>query len=120
MIESFRGAHRALREAGGLRRRVGIKRRAFYVAASRPESGADHFMGIGFARDGIRTSAFRRSAAREARHRKIETAPEKMDRAGFADEAGAKFLENRLAANKNPPETIGVFGIVRGVLCILI
>ena len=45
------GRTAALREARGFRRRVSIKCRALDLAAARPESRADHFMRVGFARD---------------------------------------------------------------------
>src|SRR5262249_1818484 len=54
------------------------------------------------------------------RQSKVEAAPEKMYRAAFATKARSELLEHAIALHQNPPESIGVFPIVRPVLFIFI
>jgi len=60
---------------------------------------------IGFAGDRIgqvRHAAWmtRRAPARKARHREIETAPEEMHRARFAEKTSAELLEHAVALTR--------------------
>src|SRR5258708_31057609 len=61
----------------------------------------------------------RRAAAGKTRHSEIETAPEKLQRAGLAEEAGAELLEHPIGIEKNlkkAPERVRVVGGVRVIL----
>src|SRR5208282_5500554 len=120
MIERLRWTDRLLCKSFGFGSGIGVKRCAFYVAASWPKSGAVDFVRIGFARDGVDSGPLRSTAAREARGCQVKASPEKMDRTGFANEKRAKLLEDGLAAYENPPKAVGVFGIVGGMLRVLI
>src|SRR5579872_638848 len=120
MIERFGGTHRTLRESGRFGRRIGIKRGPFHIPAARPKPRADYLVRIGFPRDGVGANPFRSAPSREPCRRQIEAAPEKMHGARFSDKPGAKLFENGFAADEDPPEAVGVFGIIRSVLRVLI
>src|SRR5437763_15079485 len=49
MIESARRTHGSFGETQRLGRSVGVESRSFDVSSAGPESGADHFVGVGFA-----------------------------------------------------------------------
>ncbi len=94
MIKSRGRLNFLLGKAGWFGRGIGIECRTLDLASAGPDSRTDHFVGLRFAGDGIRAGAFGSAATGKARHRQVEAAPEKMHRTVFADEAGAKFLEN--------------------------
>src|SRR5262249_9810112 len=48
----------------------------------------------------------------EARHGKIETAPEEVYGAGFAGEAGAEFLEHSIDLQQHAPEALRINRII--------
>lgn len=58
-------------------------------------------------------------AAGEARRRQVEAAPEEMDRAGLADEAGLEALQRGVHLEQRPPEQVGVPRVVRNMLLVL-
>src|SRR5215510_8886610 len=60
-----------------------------------------------------------RTAARKARHRQIEAAPEKMHRARLADKAGAELLEQAVAIDEDLQEALHRLGIVGGMCRVL-
>src|SRR5947208_4001654 len=62
----------------------------------------------------------RRGPAGETRHRQIKATPEKMHGTAFATETRPEFLQHTIALNKDAPEPIGIFAIVRAMLFILI
>ena len=75
------------------------RRRHNRSPAARPEPRAAHLVRIGLANDGVgqmRHAARmqRRTPPGESRDGEIEAAPEEMDRAAFADEAGAEQFEH--------------------------
>src|SRR5271163_458086 len=109
-----------LRKSRRLRRCVGVECCFFDVAPARPESRADYFVRVGLARDGIGPFALRRAPSREPGHRQIEAAPEEMYRTYFSNEPGPELFKDRVAADENPPETVGILRIVGTVLCVLI
>src|SRR5690349_11755594 len=76
-------------------------------------------MRIGLARNRVRPFTLRRSSAGEARHRQVEAAPEEMDRAALANKSRTKLCEYFVRLLQDAPETVRVFGIIRGVLMIL-
>src|SRR5204863_5926012 len=84
-------------KAGRLRIGVGVEGGLSKAAIARPKAGAADLVRIGLAVDRIRNIriAWRRgrAAARKARYREIEAAPEKMHRAHLADEMPAKRRE---------------------------
>ncbi len=93
---------------------VGIKKRRGYGGVAGPKAEAAHFLRICFTRDRIRqmrnSAGMRwRRASGKSRHGQIETTPEKMDRAAFAAEAGAKFLEDAIGLQEHAPEAVGIF-----------
>src|SRR5271169_5910104 len=94
MIKRSRRSHRLFGKTGRFRRGISIERRTFDVAATRPESRADHLVRVGFTRDRISSDAFRSPPPGEPRHTEIETPPEQMHRAVLSDEAGAEFLKD--------------------------
>jgi len=51
----------------------------------------------------------------EARHGKIETAPEEVNRADLAEKARAKKLEDAINLDHRPPEAVSRIGVVRRV-----
>src|ERR1700733_7777710 len=112
MVESFCRFNLLPAKTVRLGCRVGIERRTFDLAAARPESGADHFVRIGFACNGVCPWAFRRTPPGEARYAEIEASPEKIYRTVLADKAGAKFLEDIAKDNQYPPEAMRVCGII--------
>src|SRR6266436_2266621 len=120
MIERLGGAHRNLCEPRRFRRGISVKRSSLDIAASRPKSRADDFVRIRFPSDRVRLYPLRRAPSREARRRQIKAPPEKMHGACFSYEPGAELFEDSFAAHEDPPESIRVFGIIRGVLRILI
>ena len=99
---------------------VGIEGRARKGLVSRPESGAAHFVRIGFARDGVGQSGHaarmgRRGPSGEPGHREIEAAPEEMDRARLADKAAAEELEDAIRLHERAPEAMGGGCVISGV-----
>ena len=60
-----------------------------------------------------------RGSSRKARHGEIEAAPEEVDGADFAEEAGAKLGEDTLGLDQDAPETPGVLWVVGVVLLVL-
>src|SRR5262245_11181100 len=50
----------------------------------------------------------------------VETAPKEMHRAAFATKARSELFKQSIALYENPPESIGVFPIVRAVFFIFI
>src|ERR1700757_562945 len=58
--------------------------------------------------------------AGKTRDRQIKAAPEEMYRAAFAAKTRAELLEYAIALNENPPEPVGIFGIVRVMLLVAI
>src|SRR5437763_8405847 len=56
----------------------------------------------------------------ETCHCQIETAPEKMHRTAFAAETRTKFLKNTIGLQKDAPEAVGIFQIIRGMFLITI
>src|SRR5205085_9959538 len=77
-------ANRGTLEARWRWRGVRVERCLLNRAAARPEAATDHFMRVRLARDAVGLRPLRRSPAREARHRQVEAAPEKVDRAALA------------------------------------
>src|SRR5258707_15602111 len=59
------------------------------------------------------------AASRKTRHRQIEAAPEEVDRARFAEEAGAELLEHAVGVHKDLQEAPHRIRIVRGVRDVL-
>src|SRR5580692_9130600 len=101
----------------GLRIGIRIERGIIDRTAARPEAGAADLMRIGFAGDCVgkmrhAAGMARRAAARKARDREIETAPEEMHRASLAEKAGAELLEHPIDADENPEEAADGVGIV--------
>src|SRR5262249_9461137 len=58
-------------------------------------------------------------ATREARHGEVEAAPEEVDGAALADEAGAERLHDPVGLDEHAPEALGVFGVVGRVSSVL-
>src|SRR5580700_4506187 len=123
----------ALRAVVGLRRRnfgvaitgrfgrgVGIKRGVCNITTTGPPADAADFVRVSFPRDGVCTGTVWCAAAGETRDAQIETAPEKMDWAAFAEETSAKFFEDGIDRDENLPETVRVGAIVRCVRGVLI
>src|SRR5213075_2169682 len=61
-----------------------------------------------------------RAAARKARYREIEAAPEKMYRADLPDKAPAEGREHLIDLREGAPEAVDLHGIVGGVNVVLI
>src|SRR5271167_1261849 len=101
-------SNRCLVQTCGRRRGVTIERRRAETTVARPKSGADHFVRVRFAGNQVRASARRRGTPGKSRYRQIETSPEKMDRADFAQERRREFLEQTVGSRKNPPEPVCV------------
>src|ERR1700739_33899 len=59
------------------------------------------------------------ASAGKTRYREIETAPEEMDRAGLAEEAGAELFEHPVDTDKNLQKPLHRVWIVGGMLVIL-
>src|SRR5215471_10025263 len=105
MIERSSRLHFVAGKTIRLRRSVRIIGRPVDAAAPGPESRATHLMRISFGGYWISTGPRRRETATEPRDSKIEATPEEMDRAGFADEAGAKIFENGVTPGEDAPES---------------
>src|ERR1700722_19176336 len=110
----------ALAKPCGLWRAIRIKHRARRIASARPPSNALNFMRVGFFCDFVRSGALGRAPPRKTRRRHVETTPEKMHRAGLADESPTKFFEYRIHGYQNPPKAIRVTGLVTPVSHVLI
>src|SRR5205814_9677576 len=96
-------------KAGRLRIGVGIKRGLAKAAIARQKARAADLVRIGLAVDRIRNIrvAWRgRAAARKARYREIEAAPEKMHRADLADKAPAEGREHLIDLREGAPEAV--------------
>src|SRR5438132_1669156 len=94
MVKGLLWTHATLIESRRLRRGIRIKCRVLDVAASRPPSRADHFMGICLPRYGIGFLTRRGTAAGEPRYRQIETSPEKMYGTVLSNEPRTEFLKH--------------------------
>src|SRR5579885_505140 len=114
------GAHRFSLQSGRRRSAVGVKGRVTIAAVAGPEAATGDLVRIRLASHLVRAFALRRAASRKARHRQVKGPPEEMHRARLADKPGTKFLENAVACNQNPAESLDVFDIVRGVVVVLV
>ena len=88
--------------------------------AAGPEARAAHLVAVRLAHDGIAEARHaagmrRRGATREARHRKIEAAPEEMHRAGLAEEAAAEALEDAVGLEQRAPEAVDRGRVIAGM-----
>src|ERR1700686_854906 len=99
-------------EAGRLRNTIRVERRLQDGAAPRPETVTDHLMRIRRAHE-CRAVTRRRSLARKSRDREIEAPPEKLDGAALADELTSTRGKHSFGLEKNAPEPIREFRIVR-------
>src|SRR5688572_28115621 len=104
-VERFAREDRSRLEAGRLRSRVGKEGGLLHRAAPQPEPVADHFVGVGLARDRIGPGTLGGLPAREPRHRKIEASPEKMDRTALTDERATKVVEHGLDGKRSEEHT---------------
>src|SRR5260370_39971469 len=105
MKERLFRQYRTFVQAGRGRGGVAVKCRTFHLSTAGPESGADHFMGIGLTRHRIRSGTLGRAASGKAAYREIEASPKEMDRAAFPDEPDPEFLEHAIHGNENSPES---------------
>src|SRR6185295_15606889 len=106
-----------------LRVGVGVERRS--RLAQRPPAGGYVLVRLRLLHDpsravGNATGMARCREAREARHREIESAPVKLDRAGFADECGLEDLEHAVDLDQRPPEQLRVVRVIRRMALVLI
>src|SRR4029077_19928276 len=62
----------------------------------------------------------RRSASGKTSDGEVGGAPEKMHRAAFTDEAGAKRVENPVGLHQDPPKPICIFEIIGAVSFVLV
>src|SRR5580700_3624566 len=76
-------------------------------------------MRIGFARHCIRPRPLRCATSRKPRHREIEAAPEKVNRAALSNETTAELLEYGINGHQDTPESVRILRIVRFVNAIL-
>src|SRR5215472_2752814 len=82
-------------------------------------------MRIGFADDGVRqvrhaTQMRWRPSSGKAPHGQVEAAPEKMNRAHFAEKAGAEMRKHVMCREQYAPEAVGIIAVVGGVREVLI
>src|SRR6185312_16508432 len=88
-----------------------------------PETGAAHLVRVGFARNRIGEPRHRRmerrAPSREACDCQVETAPEKVHGACFAEEAAAEELEDAIGLHENAPERVRRTGIIGGMYPVL-
>src|SRR5437899_9571340 len=101
-------------EARRLGSHVGIEGWSFDAGAG-PKADAADLVGIGFAGDGIGAGAFRSGTAGKAGDGMVKAAPEKVYRAGLAEEARAELLENAIDRDEELPEPACIFGMGAGV-----
>src|SRR5690348_9409234 len=120
VVKSGGRPNRCSRKSRRLRRGIRVKRRVNHAFVPRPKTNADDFVRIRFARHFIGARALGCAASGESRDGEIETAPEKMHRARFADEARAKFIEHGIDAQESAPKTLRMRRIVRIVNAVLV
>jgi hypothetical protein len=118
--ERFCGTRDALAKPCGFWRAVRIKHWARSIASARPPSNALDFVRVGFFCDFVCSGTLGRAFARKTGRGHVETSPEKMHRAGLADESAAKFLEYGIHGYQNPPKAICITGLVTRVSHVLI
>src|SRR6185437_689706 len=112
VVKRWAGLYPGKRVSLGFRHGVGVKRGAAHAAAAGPKSGADHFVRVGCAGDGIGAWALRCTPAAEPAYRQVKAAPEEMHGTALAQEARTKFQKNAVDRHQNAPETVGIFGVV--------
>ena len=96
---------------------VGIKGWVVDSAAARPKTRAADLVRIGFTDNCVRemrntSRVKRRAASGEACHGEVEAAPEKMNRAAFADGTGTEQFEHAIDLHERPPVSMCIFGII--------
>src|SRR2546426_36941 len=94
-------------------------------APARPEPRAALLVGVRLACHPVAnvrypTRVGGRPAPRKAGDGKVHASPEKVDRAGFADEPPAELFEYPLGPDQDPPEAGGVFRVVGCMLPVLV
>src|SRR5262249_48397202 len=112
MVIGFRGPDRVLRIALRFGCSVGVECGVGYRAAARPESRAAALVRIGLTGDRIRAFTLLGAPAGEACNRKVETAPEKVDRASLSKERTAKFRQYAMRAHEDAVESADRIRIV--------
>src|ERR1700722_17081265 len=112
MVERLAGPDCRLGVACGLRGGVCVEGRSLHIAASRPKSSADYLVGIGLPGDGVCSLTRRGAPSGKARNRQVETTPEKMHGAVFADESGAEFFEDGIHQQQDAPEAGDIFSVI--------
>src|SRR5437016_10527423 len=94
MVESGVRTDRRFAERGRFGSYIGIEGGLLNIAAAGPKADAAGFVRVGFAGNDVRAGTLRSAAAGEARDGEIETAPEKMYRAGLADETRPELIQD--------------------------
>src|SRR4029077_1045249 len=124
-VRCFDRADLGLRKTRRLRVSVRVKdwRRAGRIA--RPKTDAAHFLRVRFPRHAIgqmwNSARMRRSGpAGEASDGEIKASPKEMNGAALATETGAKLRQDPRGLDKDAPESVRVFGIVRSMGLVLI
>src|SRR5262249_50621235 len=85
-----------------------------------PESMTDALVGVCLSRNDIRAFARRRDASGKAGHSQIEGTPPEVHGTDFADESGAKRLEDIIDPDQCAPESMRILGVIRSMDAILI
>src|SRR5271165_3876098 len=120
MIERRARLHFVFSESRRLWRRIGIVRRAFDAASSRPETCTAHLVRIRFGRHRISARPWWRHTAAESSYSQVEASPEEMNRACLSDKSRAKLLKYGVAPQQYSPKSTHGICIVRSVNLILL
>src|SRR5260370_41674175 len=105
MVERRLRTHLLFRQARGVRRCVRIKSWTIESHAG-PPTGANHFVRVGCASDGICARAFGSAPSVESSHSQVETSPKKMHGTTLAQEPRTELFENRITGSDDAPEAM--------------
>src|SRR5579859_689289 len=118
VIEALSRPHNRLGKSFRLRGCVSIKRGIGNVAAPRPEPRANDFVRISLPSDSVGPGSLRRSPPREPCHGYIETSPEEVYRAAFADKSRSKHLKDLIHRHQDAPKSVRVCRIIGSMLLV--
>src|SRR5205814_10414982 len=90
------------------------------ISSTGPESGADDFVGIGFAGDGVGSIARGCAPPGEPSNCKIKAAPEEVNRTVFANKTRPELFENCVDDDQRSPELNDGVTIIGSMLMIAI
>src|SRR5579872_1702007 len=120
LVEICPGRDRASAKSRGLGVGIRVEGGGRKGVVPGPEAGAADFVRVGLPRDGVgqpwhATGMKRCTPSREARHRKVETAPKEMHRTCLAQKSGTELLQDPIGLDEGAPECVGSGGVIGAV-----